>query len=117
MARPVRLINGEWPETIAPFHICQFERAPGLPAHDEPFTQLIIKEWGRCIGQFHRLAADFEPEYARQNWTTDENHRFNSRIPEEQSLVRDKASQLMARLSNLPKDASVYGDSFGCSLG
>ncbi len=109
VARPVRLSNGEWLETIAPFHICQFERAPGTPAHDEPYSRSVIKEWGRCIGQFHRLATDFEPEHVRGDWSMDENHGFNTRIPEEQSLVRDKASQLMARLMNLPKEISVYG--------
>lgn len=74
-----------------------------------PFTPAVIREWGRCIGAFHRLARDFEPIYQRQSWREDENHQFGARIPIDQTIVRQRSKELMTRLSKLEESSNSRG--------
>ncbi len=96
--------------TVGDFHICQFEHASGVGASmDEPFSKEVIRQWGQCIGTFHRLTRDFKPVHPRQNWIDDENHRFDCRIPADQTTVLARSSELMNRLSGLEDSPEVYG--------
>jgi Ser/Thr protein kinase RdoA (MazF antagonist) len=96
--------------TVGDFHVCQFERAAGVAAPmDEPFSTEVIRQWGRCLGVFHRLARKFEPVHPRQNWLDDENHQFKKRIPADQLKVLARSAELMKTLSSLEDSADVYG--------
>lgn len=110
VAGPIQFDSGDEIITMGDFHVCQFERATGVAAAMElPFTQAVIKQWGRCIGVFHRLAHDFKPIYQRQSWRQDENHQFDARIPIDQTVVLQRSKELMTRLSKLEGSSNSYG--------
>ena len=110
VAVPIPFDSGDKIITMADFHVCQFERATGAAASMElHFKPAVIREWGRCIAAFHRLARDFEPIYQRQSWREDENHQFGARIPIDQTIVLQRSKELMTRLSKLEESSNSYG--------
>jgi Ser/Thr protein kinase RdoA (MazF antagonist) len=109
VSKPIAFESGEFIDSFESFHICQFERARGIAAGDDPFDESAIRQWGRAIGLFHRLTMDFVPQCRRFNWREDDNHQFQLRIPGEQEKVMSEADALMARLLTLPTAQGTYG--------
>ena len=66
VARPIALADGNLVLKVGAFQVCMFERASGTNARHEKFTAAVIKEWGRCIGRFHKLARSFLPARFRE---------------------------------------------------
>lgn len=102
--------DGSFVKTLGRFHICRFRAARGRRlAFDEPFSNEVIQEWGRCLGEFHRLAQEFKPVHPRQDWRLDENHDFRKRIPAEQKKVIEAGEGLLEDLGRLPTSSKTYG--------
>lgn len=112
VARPIAFDDGGYLYSISEpegeFHVSRFQRALGSMDKSLP-TDAVVREWGRCLGQFHRLAIDFKTAHRRQNWAEDENHQFANRIPAEQEKVLQASKELMVELGNLSHDKKVFG--------
>ncbi len=108
VAAPLTLPDGELVGHEGNFVFARFQKSPGVAGYSEPFSDSLIREWGRCIGEFHRLAAGFKPAYPRYSWLEDENHDFEARIPG-QATILEIAADLKTRLLALPKSPDVYG--------
>ena len=107
-AAPLILPDGSHVKTLGKFQVCRFEKAAGEPLEDS-FGPDLVHEWGRCIGEFHRLSRSFNPEFKRQNWLEDENHQFGDRIPADQTLVLENGRALIRDLKNLTQTDDTYG--------
>ncbi len=108
VAAPIRLVGGNYLESLNGYHACLFQKATGIRA-EPPYPPELIELWGQAIGLFHRLATGFSSEKRRPDWKEDNNHQFHERIPEEQFLVRQRAGRLLQTLESLPVDDSVFG--------
>lgn len=95
------------------FYCCLFEKAPGnrLKNSDKEFNELIFFEWGRTIGQFHRLTKNYRPNQIHKRLEWDEEELLNieqyykdapDEIIQQQNLVID-------RLTELPQCNDNYG--------
>ena len=106
---PNKLSNGELLKHYDEFSVCLFDRARGDILSDQDWTPAVIKEWGRCIGCFHRLTQTFKPHFHRMDWKEDENHSFESRIPKDQTDILQLAGKLLTQLERLPVNKDIYG--------
>lgn len=107
VAAPVPLPDGQWLQRHGAFHVCRFERARGhRPAG---FEARLVQQWGRCIGEFHRISAALDLKLERDDWLSDENHQFEKRIPPDQQEMHASAASTLAALKGLPQTADVFG--------
>jgi amicoumacin kinase len=95
------------------FYSCLFEKAPGvrMKITDENFDENLFFEWGRTIGQLHRLTKSYtaRAEYKRLSWDDEEllNIRlFNNEAPIE---VVHQQERLMKKLNTLPVHKNNFG--------
>lgn len=109
VCRPLSTRDGRWLTTVGEFHACRFERAAGQALSPEPYPDIVVRNWGRAVGQFHAISIDGLPTLNRPHWQDDANHDFVKRVPKEQTLVVERALTLMSTLSTLPDDRAVFG--------
>jgi amicoumacin kinase len=109
VCQPNRLPNGQLLLTYALFSACVFDCARGRLATGADMSPSFIRRWGGCIGTFHRLARDFEPDQRRIDWRADENHDFSARIPVEQAQIIEIGNDLLKGLETLPVNRNLYG--------
>lgn len=108
-ARPLPFADGSTVSTVGNFHITRFEKAKGESLRHERYPEQIALEWGRCIGEFHRLVQGFSPVHRRPGWREDENHAFTDRIPSDQTDVIKAAEAVMGQLESLPVTDEIFG--------
>jgi Ser/Thr protein kinase RdoA (MazF antagonist) len=106
---PNKLPSGALLKQFGEFTACLFDRAKGKPLARQDWTPSTIREWGRCIGSFHRLTQLFKPQARRDSWETDSNHDFSTRIPSDQIQIINMAENLLKELQSLPVNKEVYG--------
>lgn len=119
---PVPSANGRHLEVIASdayqFAVVSFERAPGHRLPDMGYRYrdgAAIEEywfnWGRLLGQMHRLARDYSPEGpARRPQLVDTLADYTSRcLAPSQAKIRDRFQGLLEELEGFPKDDDAYG--------
>lgn len=109
VSAPLRFGDDELVRSFGDFHVCLFRHSAGSSLRGKQPQAAQVLAWGRAIGMFHRLTMDFSPAHRRQDWQSDENHQFHSRIPAQQQLVLDAADRLLNTLSLLPRDDWTYG--------
>ncbi len=89
-----------------------YKAAPGIHLPRQQWNASILKELGRQIGVLHRLSKKFEEQYpvSRINdWYDNEEYAFLKYIPEEESTIREIASDVLSTIKNIPKTKSNYG--------
>lgn len=109
---PVRTRNGELAFEWREFVVSEFRRAPGRTIVAQDWRAPLFREWGRRIGELHRLAAEFvpaDPESRRPDWTQDDNFALAARIPRDEEGVIARADEYVQRLHGLATGDADYG--------
>ncbi|XOV87034.1 MAG: phosphotransferase enzyme family protein [Pseudomonadota bacterium] len=97
---------------IGDFIVTEFQRAPGQTITHTDWQPVLFEEWGRSLGQFHRLAKTYvpgSPAWRRQDWHTDPNFNFEGRLPADQPGVLAMGQRYRGMLEHLVTDTSTYG--------
>lgn len=114
--------NGNLIETIqvegVTFHAVSFVRGRGMRVPDNGYRYRegvsineYFQNWGRVLGQMHRLAKTYKPlseNIRRPEWHTWEHYSgfpYAERLP----AIQKKYDALIAELYALPKDIDSYG--------
>jgi len=121
---PVESLEGRYMEVISSdsyqFAVVSFERAPGHRLPDKGYKYrdgASIDEyylnWGRLLGQMHRLTQNYSPQSPtrRRPQLVDvlANHYIPSYLPPSHGKVRERFQFLLAEVSELPDDKDAYG--------
>lgn len=72
----------------------------------------VLKELGKQIGKLHRLTKKFEGIHSVRyinDWYQNEEYDFLKYIPEDETMIRDVAQEIITKINNIPKDKSNYG--------
>lgn len=119
VAKPLYSINGKLAEEIFIdndyFIVSLFEKAKGellRRSNPEEFNRDLIVEWGKVIGQMHRVTKNFQPsreEFKRPQWHEDELMDFEKYLPVEDKKIVDIGSRLLEYLNKLPMTLDDYG--------
>jgi Ser/Thr protein kinase RdoA (MazF antagonist) len=124
VSRPIVSREGRFMEILQSddhrFAVVSFERARGhrLPDRGYQYREgVLIDEyfhnWGRLLGQMHRLAQQYTPNSPAR--TRPElldvlaNHSIPTYLPPSFDKVRERFEALHATVSMLPKSSDVYG--------
>ncbi|MHA1124336.1 MAG: phosphotransferase enzyme family protein [Candidatus Heimdallarchaeota archaeon] len=94
------------------FSVAIFEKAEGefLHQNKELLTEEFLQNWGKLIGQLHRLTKDYPApakEMRRPKWS--------AYIPKIEKFLADdptalaKANEIFAKINALPKDKDSFG--------
>lgn len=92
------------------FVVCEFPVAQGHLATKEVWGAALFTEWGRAIGQFHRLTRDYSPIGTRRpDCAEDSNFDLVSLMPEGQPDVMAKAADCQAQFLTQPRHDNAFG--------
>lgn len=72
----------------------------------------VLKELGKQIGKLHRHTKKFEEIHSVRyinDWYQNEEYDFLKYIPEDETMIRDVAQEIITKINNIPKDKSNYG--------
>lgn len=89
-----------------------YEAAKGKHLSRNQWNADVLKELGRQIGKLHRLSRKFEeinPTRYINDWHQNEEYAFLKYIPEEETMIRDVAQEILTKINNIPKNKSNYG--------
>lgn len=121
---PVESQEGRYMEVIpsdsCTFTIVSFERAPGYRLPDKGYKYrdgASIDEyylnWGRLLGQMHRLTQNYSPQAQTrkrpQLLDVLANHYIPSYLPPSYDKIKERFQRLLAELNELPKENDAYG--------
>lgn len=114
VSQPVMAAHGKLVEQVGEFICCQFVMADGQLVTQQDWQSPLFENWGRSIGQFHRLASQYQPIGAKRfDWRVDANLDFRSRIPATESKILELADVHLATLGDFPTNTRcVWVDSF-----
>lgn len=122
VAKPVPSIRGHLVEVIdaarVPFKVVSFQRGRGMRVPDNGYRyregvpiEEYYQNWGRVLGQMHRLARTYKPfsdTIRRPEWDTWEYYAgfpYGEQLP----VIQTKFDQLISELQALPRDVDGYG--------
>lgn len=95
------------------FYCCLFEKAPGMRVKisDKEFNESIFFEWGRTIGQFHRLTKNYRPKqtHKRLEWDEEELLTIEQYYKDAPNEIIQQQKFLKDRLLQLPQHSDNYG--------
>jgi amicoumacin kinase len=103
---------GKWIENVSGgYHASMFTEAPGRIPTEEDWNQKMFRNWGSIVGQMHLLTQSYiPPQYVkRREWKQENWMDMMKHLPFEETIVRQKASELLIWLETLPKDKKNYG--------
>lgn len=89
-----------------------YEAAPGKHLARNQWNADVLKELGRQIGILHRFSKKFEethPIRYIKDWHQNEEYAFLKYIPEQETIIREVAQELLTKIKNLPKNNANYG--------
>lgn len=89
-----------------------YEAAPGKHLARNQWKADVLKELGRQIGKLHRHSRKFEEIYPIKyikDWHQNEEYAFLKYIPEEETMIREVAQEVLTMIKKLPKDNANYG--------
>jgi len=95
-----------------------FVRAEGevledVPAlKDEYWGEDLFRQWGAVTGKMHRVSVGWReshPFHRRPHWWQYDVVDVRRFVPPEQSKVRERTDELLARLHAFPRDPETYG--------
>ena len=88
------------------WHACAFSGVPGKSLEDTPLTEEVLLQYGRALGQLHKLSMALDVPPARPSW--EEILDWCTSYQPEKYLQMECAAVKDA-LSQLPKDHHTYG--------
>jgi Ser/Thr protein kinase RdoA (MazF antagonist) len=94
------------------FLVTAFEKAPGGPPASEHLGEEFYRNYGRLLGRMHRLTRSYQPAdpaWKRPEWDDPSMLDVLEWLPREQTSVRQRYSQLLDQLNQLPKLNESYG--------
>jgi len=121
---PVESLEGRYLELISgdseQFAVVSFERAPGHRLPDKGYRYrdgASIDEyyfnWGKTLGQMHRLARNYSPKSpARRRPRLADilaNDYIPSYLPPSQEKLKERFQHFLAEVAELPEDNDAYG--------
>lgn len=121
---PVASLQGRYLEVISSdssqLAVVSFERAPGhrLPDNGYRYRDGVpideyYRNWGRLLGQMHRLTQSYSPQNStrRRPQLVDvlANHSIPTYLPPSHSKVRERFQRLLTEAAALPRDKDAYG--------
>lgn len=110
VCRPVPQGNGELARAWRDFVISEFPLAPGRPVVASDWNTGLFVEWGRCIGQFHRVAQPYTPPTPqRPDCTDDSNFDLPALMPAGEPKMLERAAHYKARFLAQPRRADDFG--------
>lgn len=112
---PIKSINNNLVEGISCedgscFIATSFTKANGRHMKREDFTNDFFEEYGRTVGEFHRLSKTFKPTIKRFEWNEDSLFvNAESYLPQSEKHIFEKFKSVMDEINKLPKDINSYG--------
>lgn len=95
---------------ISSFYVVCFQKAAGTPLSFEDWTDKFLWKWGKMTGRFHRLAINYLPANpSRKHWDQEEWFQLEKYLPKDQTIVYQRASELMEQIRSFSQSASSYG--------
>lgn len=89
-----------------------YKATPGIHLPRNQWNADVLKELGRQIGRLHRYSKKFEeihPVKYINDWHDNEEYAFHKYIPEEESVIRGIAQDVLSTIKALQKNRSNYG--------
>jgi amicoumacin kinase len=121
---PILSESGQFVERIADrdpghyFVATAFERADGIVFDDAPplkdlyWKAPLFRDLGRIFARLHNRAQTYKlsnPRFKRQEWHEYDVVDIDRFAPREETLVRERTAQIIARLEQLPRTPEHYG--------
>jgi len=121
---PARSLEGRYMEVVSSdssqFAVVSFGRAPGYRLPDKGYRYrdgACIDEyyfnWGKLLGQMHRLARNYSPlSHTRKRPRLVDalaNYYTPSYLPASQSRIREQCQRLLAKVSEFPDEGDAFG--------
>ncbi|MBG9939704.1 phosphotransferase enzyme family protein, partial [Bacillus tropicus] len=89
-----------------------YKAAPGVHLPKYEWNSNIFKKLGKQIGKLHRISKSFEktkPVKHINDWYRNEEYNFLKYIPQEETAIREIASDVLTSIKELQKSTSNYG--------
>ncbi|WP_010095008.1 phosphotransferase enzyme family protein [Ornithinibacillus scapharcae] len=89
-----------------------YKAAPGIHLPRKQWNANVLKELGRQIGRLHRFSKEYEklhPTKFINDWHENEEYAFLKYIPEEETVIRTVAEEVLSQVKDMPKSVSNYG--------
>ncbi|PFX55626.1 protein kinase [Bacillus wiedmannii] len=89
-----------------------YKAAPGIHLPRCEWNSKIFKRLGKQIGKLHRISKSFEqtnPVKHIKDWYENEEYNFLKYIPNEETIIREIASDVLISIKELQKSTSNYG--------
>ena len=89
-----------------------YKAAPGIHLPRCEWNSTIFKKLGQQIGKLHRISKIFEktkPVKHINDWYENEEYNFLKYIPQEETTIREIASDVLTSIKELQKSTSNYG--------
>lgn len=109
---PLRQPGGEFALAWREFIVCEFACAKGAMVTEADWNPALFATWGASIGLFHSLTRQYAPpsdEIRRPDCSVDANFDLVSLVPDDQAVVREKASHYRSRFMAQPRTATTFG--------
>ena len=117
VARPLPSKSGDWVEIIGDgaggsFLAAAFERAEGGPHRGKEWSSELLFNYGRLIGQIHRMSRDYQPKqisWKRPQWDDPIMLEIDQYLPQEDQQIKKIYAELRDYLRDLPRGTPAYG--------
>ncbi|HLO04609.1 MAG TPA: phosphotransferase [Symbiobacteriaceae bacterium] len=89
-----------------------YDRAPGQRVTAAEWNGELFAEWGRVVGQMHRLTQSYRlsnPAYKRQEWFEEDQLNARKYLPASEAAVIARAEELLGSIRGLPTPPDAYG--------
>lgn len=89
-----------------------YKAAPGIHLPRCEWNSKIFKKLGKQIGKLHRISKSFEKTKQVKHindWYENEEYNFLKYIPNEETIIRGIASDVLTSIKELQKSTSNYG--------
>ncbi|MNB82429.1 homoserine kinase [compost metagenome] len=100
-------------DSAADVHIVVFAAAPGSHLPLKEWDGEVFKRLGGVIGRLHREGARYEQEQGRaeqiKDWIENKEYQFLQSIPQEETVIRAAAQQVLQEVRSIPRNREQYG--------
>ncbi len=92
------------------FNICVFTKAPGTFVKREDQTNDFWVEFGKDVGQLHKLTKSYKPVHKRVEWN-EENFfdMVDKSLPKTDDIIKERLDDLTKKILSFPKNIDNYG--------
>lgn len=109
----IRSNRGRWIECIdgadARFSAVLFERLNGKMVSEADWNLGLFGKWGALVGRLHRADAKAQVGVSRAIWSDSDFLNIEAYIPDSLPEVKASARELIAAISDLPRDRNSFG--------